>query len=145
MGVPCLGSLEGMFETARGFLLLEWFDEGESPKHSSARESCWLHVPLLNQSSWAVALSKLVPDSDASNRRAAQISGNIALRSCSRGLEFLAADGPVFAGLGMENCPRMFTDTDLQFSCWYSVYELAEGRRDLQDLSCAFGGVSGRS
>jgi hypothetical protein len=126
-----------MFESGRGFLYLEWTDPTDA-EHGAISETTWLHVPMANQNSWAAVFTKLVPDSDLANRRAAAACGHVALRACEDGLRVLEQDGGSwragFAGLGMENNPRFFSNAPLVESCLYTVYELVENDRLVQEF-----------
>jgi hypothetical protein len=127
-------SLQEMFESARGFVLLEWSDPDEDPEYAVVRASEWFAVPLLNQSSWAVALVRMALDTNPSHRRIAQSCGHVALVCCQGGLEVFENRQPPFPAFGMENSPRMFEGTDLlSYACSYTVHVIAETDRLLED------------
>jgi hypothetical protein len=123
-----------MFESARGFLKFEWYTPGDEPQHDKPSAVQFYHIPQLNQSSWSVAMSKMALDTDPVNVRVARVCGNVALRSCPDGLRAFQERLPPFAALDMENNPRMFKEHDLRQTCFYTVYEIFESDRPVQDV-----------
>ncbi len=122
-----------MFETARGFLKLEWYDVGEAPQHVAAQESQFYHLPYLNQLSWAATVTKMALDTDPVNVRAARANGNIALRFSPDGLRVFQQNLVAFPAYNMDNNPRIFADGDKRRTCSYTVYEIVESDRTVQD------------
>jgi hypothetical protein len=131
--------LQVMFESGRGFLLLEFYSEGDSSENDLPQKRQWFHVPLLNQSSWAGMFTVMIEDSDPANRRAAQAYGNVALRCCEQGLDVLANGGPAFGALGMQNNPVAFAGFDFDLRCFYTIYKIVENDRLVQDLGLSMG------
>jgi hypothetical protein len=114
-------------------MLLEWYDAGEDPQYVAPLEAQFFHVPTINQNSWAGTFTRCVRDPDPSNQRVAKANGNVALRCCVDGLQALENNVAGFFSLGMDNIPRAFLSCNLEGACYYTVCELAETDRLLQD------------
>ncbi len=76
----------------------------------------------------------MVGDPDPTNCRVARSFGHVALRSCPDGIHVLDNGMPPFPAFGMDNNPRMFIDATLADACAYTVYELVESDRHVEDL-----------
>ena len=109
--------------------------EGCRPEVDAALAVNWVYLPYTNQSSWAIALVTLVPDTDVSNIRAARAAGNMALRAAPGGLGAVAADkSDIFRAWGISACPKLFADMDLLHSCYYTPYEIVADSREVRSF-----------
>jgi len=117
------------FEQLRGFLKLEWYSIGMEMAHDPPTFVTWYHLPWTNQSSWAVALTRLYPDDDLENVRDAIAVGHIALRAAPGGSNTEVALEQPFDAWGIENCPRSFLEFDLSSRCQFFIYEMFESDR----------------
>jgi hypothetical protein len=128
--------LKPMFEDARGVLLLEFYaaDADMDDVWSEAPSSSyWYHLGWTNQNTWSMALLSLYPDTNLSHVRNARSYGNVALRAAPDDL-LERAGLEIFAKFGIENCPRAFLEYKLEHRCAYSIYEIIDEPRQLDDF-----------
>ncbi len=128
---------KAMMEAAICVVRMDFFSPGDDTEQDEALGTRWFHIAYVNQRSWCVCLTEVYRDPDYENTRIATAVGHVALRAAPSGDaldESVHDPDQPFDAWRNDNCPRRFHSIDFSHQIVASIYEIADGDREMTDF-----------